>query len=402
MIASVLSLLLSTVKLWITVLILAIISVALYATFYYWYIPHFISTFPLFFQYDAACTQLATLSDLQSKLLQENVNQQVQKRGSGLTSLADCQFIHYDIHHQHYYFLEGQLYNFEVRLDMPDSSVNNHALGMFMVRLRLYNRADKELFTIARPALYPYQSTYLRLIRLFMGSVFYLTNFYSESNTLKVALIDEHVPQIDAVPFGQIDRIRVEIETYKAIEIHPPSHLYITARLEGIQYWMYFWPITSLIFFTCTIFSILVFICLIFYIRQLLNSPQPNSSMATDGTNEAFVSSSSSSALQGELLPRHLSLPLPAPKIVESFSGELQNDFDSEFEDNWGWLLIGTAPLKTCSSNPLPSIVQIEYSDIFCLVTIATTTTLFLAHKHHLVLLSPSTPTAFSHSQVWL
>lgn len=334
MIASVLSLLLSTVKLWITVLILAIISVALYATFYYWYIPHFISTFPLFFQYDAACTQLATLSDLQSKLLQENVNQQVQKRGSGLTSLADCQFIHYDIHHQHYYFLEGQLYNFEVRLDMPDSSVNNHALGMFMVRLRLYNRADKELFTIARPALYPYQSTYLRLIRLFMGSVFYLTNFYSESNTLKVALIDEHVPQIDAVPFGQIDRIRVEIETYKAIEIHPPSHLYITARLEGIQYWMYFWPITSLIFFTCTIFSILVFICLIFYIRQLLNSPQPNSSMATDGTNEAFVSSSSSSALQGELLPRHLSLPLPAPKIVESFSGELQNDFDSEFEDN--------------------------------------------------------------------
>lgn len=330
MITSILSLLLSTVKLWIRVLILAIISVAIYATFYYWYIPHFISTFPLFFQHDAACTQMAALSELQSKLLPSKENQQI------LTSLGDCQFVHYDLYHQHRsYFLEGQLYNFEVRLDMPDSSVNQ-ALGMFMVRLRLFDGADKELFSIARPALYPYQSTYLRLIRLAIGSVLYLTNFYSESNILKVALIDEHVAQVDAVPFRQIDRIRVEIETYKAIEILPPSQLYITARLEGIQYWMYFWPITSLIFFTFAIFSVLVFISLIFYLRQLLNSAQLNSS--TEQPEAPLVTSSTGGPLQPELLPRHssqaqsLAAPLPLPTLPRI--EELQNDFDSEFEDN--------------------------------------------------------------------
>lgn len=325
MIASALSLLLSTVKLWISVLILAVLSFALYAAFYYWYIPHFISTFPLFFQYDAACTQLGV--SLQAKV-QENLNsgEHLLKRSIG--ALEDCQFVHYDLYHKHrYFFLDGQQYNFEVRLDMPDSAVN-HALGVFMVRLRLYNEADKELFSVARPALYPYQSTYLRLIRLVMGTFLYLTNVYSESNILKVALIDEHVPQVDVVSFAQVDRIRVEIETYKAIEIQPPGQLYITARLQGIQYWMYFWPITSLLLFTCTIFSTLVFSCLIFYIRQLLNSPQMNSS--SEAPSSSLVSSSSNSALTNELLPQGLPSSSKTEKAVQ---GAPQDDFDSEFED---------------------------------------------------------------------
>lgn len=168
--------------------------------------------------------------------------------------MEDCQFVYYDLQlQQDYFFKRGQLYNFEVRFDMPDSHVNQN-LGMFMIRLLLFDVDDKQLFGVARPALYPYQSKYLRLIKLVAWLPFYLAGYFKENYSLNIRLIDEHVAHLASLPFAEIHRIRLEVETYKAIEISPPSHLYITARLQGIQYWMYFWPITSFIIGTCIIF----------------------------------------------------------------------------------------------------------------------------------------------------
>lgn len=262
------NLFLSTFKLCISLAFLLCFSVSLYTLFYQWYIPRFFIIYQIYFQHDVACHQLATTSSVigfngDSTACQHSTN-----------SLKDCQFVHYDLYCNNKYFQTSQIYDFELNLQMPDSYVNQN-LGMFMIRLRLFDVDEKQLFTIARPAIYPYKSNYIRIIKLFAHLLFYLFG-YTESYWLNINLIDQHVNNIDILQFDNVYRIRVEIETYKSIEIIPPSQLRITARLEGIKYWMYFWPVTTFIVSTTVIFFTLVLMILLLNIIKMISTKHIN------------------------------------------------------------------------------------------------------------------------------
>lgn len=250
----------TTLKLWIKLVFLLSTSISIYAIFYQWYIPQYVSNHPIYFQYDVTCQQLVNMI-----ATSDSVSNELEKR------INDCKFTHYDIKlNNEYFFQRGQLYNFELLLEMPDSYTNRN-LGMFMVRLRLYDMDGNQLFMVARPALFPYQSMYVRIIKLVAGTLLHIFGFIAESHQLKINLIDGHVPMLNVLQFDDIVNIRIEIETHKLVEIVPPSQLRITARLEGLKYWMHFWPITSSIVITCFIFTILLSAQVMLYIGQLVS-----------------------------------------------------------------------------------------------------------------------------------
>lgn len=224
---------------------------------YNWLIPNYHITEAVFFHHDVSCTQLLTLYET------NNNNKQL---GSWNEGKFKCQLVHYEIPNKNYknFFKTGHKYQFELQMKMPDSLVNRN-LGMFMIRLLLFNSDNNQIYDIYRPAILPYHSPLLTLAKLIFYIPLYLIGYLSETNNIQVMLLDQHA-DVDHLDFGQINKIRLEIDTLKQIEIIPPSALYITVDLKGFQYLMYFWPITSAIIIISSIFStlLLVYICSIF------------------------------------------------------------------------------------------------------------------------------------------
>ncbi|OTF71035.1 hypothetical protein BLA29_000923 [Euroglyphus maynei] len=151
---------------------------------------------------------------------------------------------------------------------MPDSQVNRN-LGMFMIRLRLFDSDDHQLYDIYRPAILPYSSWLLSAAKMIAYIPLYLIGWLTETYTIQVKLLDQYA-DVEHLDFSHINRIRLEIETLKPIEIIPPSRLTISVHLEGIKYWMYFWPFSTSIAIIGLLFSFL----LLLYLCSIIKRPK--------------------------------------------------------------------------------------------------------------------------------
>lgn len=164
----------------------------------------------------------------------------------------------------------GQRYHFDLELRMPDSPVNRN-LGMFMINLKLIDIDDRLLFTSARPAMLSYRSSVVRLAKQLFYIVPLVFGVSAEVDDLHIGLIDDDHQQT-VIPFDQVDKVRLEVVTYREIEMISPSQLVITAQMEGIQYLMYFWKYTFASVVIYSIFSTLVFLFVFLKLCSFLSS----------------------------------------------------------------------------------------------------------------------------------
>ncbi|XP_027202284.2 lipid droplet biogenesis associated protein seipin isoform X1 [Dermatophagoides pteronyssinus] len=289
------------VKFYLSIWFLFTFSIFVYVCLYNWLIPSYSIEEAIFFHHDVACKQHmmhTTLYNYHLQQLQQYSSSSsdnyhplpssspplmTDQQYSPINIMTKCQNVQYDIPNKNYrnFFHRGHIYYFELQLRMPDSQVNRN-LGMFMIRLRLFDQHDNEIYDIYRPAILPYTSWLLSLAKMIAYIPLYLIGWLTETYTIKIKLLDQHA-DLEHLDFSRINRIRLEIETLKSIEIIPPSRLTISVHLEGIKYWMYFWPLSTSI----VIIGILFAILLLLYLCKIIRKPRKsrNSNNNNDDNN---------------------------------------------------------------------------------------------------------------------
>lgn len=222
------------------------IAILSYVFFYSICIPKHSLTMAIHFQHDIAC----------------------EERIKNIDGGFKCRFPYYEVPYPLFaeYFTSFYSYHFSLVFELPDSPVNRH-LGMFMATIRLYDVNNHQLVNVSRPAIIPYQSRIVHYLEIPVKIAAYFFGYSRDKHRMEIALIDRdvHTGQLN---FGQVGRIRLEIETHKPIEILPGSKLYVSAMLEGLLYLMYFWPLTTFVISVTSIFTLLMFlfVCYQFYL----------------------------------------------------------------------------------------------------------------------------------------
>jgi hypothetical protein len=150
--------------------------------------------------------------------------------------------------------ISAQDYDIKVELTLPHTPSNREA-GNFMIETKLYSpegiiptvqaslppetppiQSAQALATSRRPALLPYRSRPVRLLRTVMELPYFVFNFRSESTTL-------HVPVFDRVSFPRGWRstpstLHLEIQSTHTLQISS-AYVHFRARFTGLRWLMY-------------------------------------------------------------------------------------------------------------------------------------------------------------------
>ncbi|NP_001089882.1 uncharacterized protein LOC734949 [Xenopus laevis] len=213
------------------------VSVFLYGSFYYSYMPTVKYSSPVHYQYSSTCEPppgiLCSFPTANVSLLRNN---------------RDRVLIH------------GQPYRISLELQLPESTVNQD-LGMFMVTMSCYTRGGKQISYTARSAMLHYKSPLLRTMETLASSPLLLLGFSEQKQSLEVELYpeyreDSYVPTVGAVI--QVQSVRIEIYT---------AELRVHAYFTGIRYLLYHFPVTSAVIGISSNFIFLSVLVLLSYLQ---------------------------------------------------------------------------------------------------------------------------------------
>ncbi|KAE8607406.1 hypothetical protein XENTR_v10011169 [Xenopus tropicalis] len=214
-------------------LLLLWVSVFLYGSFYYSYMPTVKYSSPVHYQYSSTCEPppgiLCSFPMSNVSLLRNN---------------RDRVLMH------------GQPYRISLELQLPESTVNQD-MGMFMVTMSCYTRGGKQISFTARSAMLHYKSPLLRTMETLASSPMLLLGLSEQKQTLEVELYseyreDSYIPTVGAVI--QIQSVRIQIYS---------AELRVHAYFTGLRYLLYNFPITSAVIGISSNFiflSVLVFL----------------------------------------------------------------------------------------------------------------------------------------------
>jgi len=294
------------------VLVLAL-SIFLYATFYYAYMPVEMHHIPIHLQFQPCKDSNARCSFPSANL-----------------SLSRNQKLH-----------QGQTYSISLRLEIPDSPVNeNH--GMFMTCLKISSATGDQIGESCKSSISQYRSPLLRTMETVTYSPTLLTGWSSQKQDLHI----NYFSNFQTDPRTPAESINVEIQS-RHLEVAEAS-LEIHAELKGLKYLMYRHPWISSIFGVGTFISILATIILVSWARFLQNE-EASISRVHDGeplnetpppkptTNSPSVLESSarttSSGPESEAQPRTKSA------TVKSSELEVTSKAKSSFANRISWFL---------------------------------------------------------------
>ncbi|XP_056900101.1 seipin-like isoform X1 [Takifugu flavidus] len=168
----------------------------------------------------------------------------------------------------------GQAYRISLLMEMPDSQVNQ-AVGMFMIRTTFYSQDGGQVISSAQPAgqvlsatssrfsMLRYQSNLLKVLKTLLILPAFLTGLSEQSQVLEVELFSNYVddpysPSVTAV----IEILSNQVQIYS-------SHLNIHADFTGIRYLLFNFPLLSAFVGVATNFIFLSVIFILSYLRQL-------------------------------------------------------------------------------------------------------------------------------------
>ncbi|XP_029289497.1 LOW QUALITY PROTEIN: seipin-like [Cottoperca gobio] len=213
------------------------VSIFLYGSFYYSYMPTVSFSTPVHFYYSTDCD--ASESTLCS------------------FPLANISFMKNERDQVMAY---GQPYRVSLELEMPESPVNEH-LGMFMVKMSCYTKGGKTVSSVGRSTMLHYRSSLLQSMGTLLFSPFLLTGMSEQKQLIEVELFSDYKTNAYQPSVGAV----IEIQS-RRVQIYS-SQLRIHAYFTGIRYVLYNFPLTSAVIGVATNFAFLSVIVLFSYLQ---------------------------------------------------------------------------------------------------------------------------------------
>lgn len=213
------------------------VSIFLYGSFYYSYMPTVSFSTPVHFYYTSDCD--ASQSAICSFPM-ANISFMKNERDQVLAF--------------------GQPYRISLELEMPESPVNED-LGMFMVKMSCYTRGGKTVTSAGRSTMLHYRSSLLQTLSTFMFSPLLLSGMAEQKQLIEVELFSDYKANSYQPTVGAV----IEIQS-KRVQIYS-SQLRIHAYFTGIRYVLYNFPLISAVIGVATNFAFLSVIMLFSYLQ---------------------------------------------------------------------------------------------------------------------------------------
>lgn len=213
------------------------VSIFLYGSFYYSYMPTVSFSTPVHFYYTSDCD--ASESALCS------------------FPTANISFMKNDRDQVMAY---GQPYRISLELELPESPVNEH-LGMFMVKFSAFTKGGTTVSSVGRSTMLHYRSSLLQTLTTLVFSPFLLTGMAEQKQLVEVELYSDFKTNAYQPTVGAV----IEIQS-KRVQIYS-SQLRIHAYFTGIRYVLYNFPLTSAVIGVATNFAFLSVIVLFSYLQ---------------------------------------------------------------------------------------------------------------------------------------
>ncbi|XP_040893905.1 seipin-like [Toxotes jaculatrix] len=213
------------------------VSIFLYGSFYYSYMPTVSFSTPVHFYYTSDCDASEP----------------------GLCSFprANISFLKNERDQVMAY---GQPYRISLELEMPESPVNEQ-LGMFMVKMYAYTKGGETVSSVGRSTMLHYRSSLLQTLNTLLFSPFLLTGMAEQKQLIEVELFSGYKTNAYQPTIGAV----IEIQS-KRVQIYS-SQLRIHAYFTGIRYVLYNFPLTSAVIGVATNFAFLSVIVLFSYLQ---------------------------------------------------------------------------------------------------------------------------------------
>ncbi|KAJ6657010.1 hypothetical protein lerEdw1_003011 [Lerista edwardsae] len=241
---------LQTAILFCVLLLLLWISVFLYGSFYYSYMPTVSYVSPVHFHFRTDCSS----------------------SGPELCSfpIANVSFIK---DNRDRVLMYGQPYRISLELELPESPANQD-LGMFMVVISCYTKGGRIITSSARSTMLHYRSKLLQALDTLAFSSLFLSGFSEQKQTVEVELFSDYKEDSYTTTIGAV----IELQT-KRVQIYG-AHLRIHAHFTGLRYLLYNFPVTSAILGVSSNFAFLSVIVLFSYLQWIWGSMWPRESLS--------------------------------------------------------------------------------------------------------------------------
>ncbi|XP_044047861.1 seipin-like [Siniperca chuatsi] len=213
------------------------VSIFLYGSFYYSYMPTVSFSTPVHFYYTSDCDASE----------------------SALCSFPTAN-ISFMKNERDQVMVYGQPYRISLELEMPESPVNEQ-LGMFMVKMSSYTKGGKTVSSVGRSTMLHYRSSLLQSLNTLLFSPFLLTGMAEQKQLIEVELFTDYKTNAYQPTVGAV----IEIQS-KRVQIYS-SQLRIHAYFTGIRYVLYNFPLTSAVIGVATNFAFLSAIVLFSYLQ---------------------------------------------------------------------------------------------------------------------------------------
>ncbi|XP_023118156.1 seipin-like [Amphiprion ocellaris] len=213
------------------------VSIFLYGSFYYSYMPTVSFSTPVHFYYTSDCRA----SD------------------SALCSFPTAN-ISFMKNERNQVMANGQPYRVSLELEMPESPVNEQ-LGMFMVKMSCYTKGGQTVSSVGRSTMLHYRSNLLQTLSTLLFSPFLLTGMTEQKQLIEVELFSDYKTNAYQPTVGAV----IEIQS-RRVQIYS-SQLRIHAYFTGIRYVLYNFPLTSAVIGVATNFAFLSVIVLFSYLQ---------------------------------------------------------------------------------------------------------------------------------------
>ncbi|XP_062454872.1 seipin isoform X2 [Rhea pennata] len=236
---------LQTAILFCVALLLLWVSVFLYGSFYYSYMPTVSFVSPVHYSFRTDCSspgpELCSFPTANISLVKGNRDKVM---------------------------MYGQLYRISLELELPESPVNQE-LGMFMVAMTCYTKGGRAVASSARAAMLHYRSGLLRTLDTLAFAGLFLSGFAEQKQTVEVELYSDYREDSYAPTVGAV----LEIQS-KRIQLYG-AQLRIHAHFTGLRYLLYNFPITSALLGVASNFAFLSVIVLFSYLQWVWGSVWP-------------------------------------------------------------------------------------------------------------------------------
>lgn len=220
-----------------TILLLLWVSVFLYGSFYYSYMPTVSHLSPVHFHYRTDCdSSTAYLCSFPV------ANVSLVKGGRDRV------------------LMYGQPYRVTLELELPESPVNQD-LGMFLVTISCYTRGGRVISTSSRSVMLHYRSDLLQMLDTLVFSSLLLFGFAEQKQLLEVELYPEYRENSYVPTTGAI----IEVHS-KRVQLYGAS-LRIHAHFSGLRYLLYNFPVTCAFIGVTSNFTFLSVIVLFSYMQ---------------------------------------------------------------------------------------------------------------------------------------